>query len=53
MSSMTTSAGPRVKSESQLAEFASAALEKLKRLPDKVRAFFGDLTLRYIQHSIA
>jgi hypothetical protein len=53
MSSMTTSAGASVKSESQLAEFAGAALEKLKRLPDKVRAFFGDLTLRYIQHFIA
>jgi hypothetical protein len=50
---MTTSAGASVKSESQLAEFAGAALEKLKRMPDKLRAFFGDLTLRYIQHFIA
>jgi transposase len=42
-----------VKSESELAEFASAALVKLKKLPDKVRAFFGDPALKYIRHSIA
>ena len=41
-----------VKSESELAEFASAALAKLKKLPDKVRAFFGDPALRYIRLSI-
>jgi transposase len=42
-----------VKSESELAEFASAALARLKTLPEKVRAFFGDPALRYIRHSIA
>ena len=37
-----------VKSESELAEFASAALAKLKEMPEKVRSFFGDPALRYI-----
>lgn len=42
-----------VKSENELAEFASAALSRLKTLPDKVRAFFGDPALRYIRESMA
>jgi transposase len=42
-----------VKSESELAEFASIALAKLKALPDKVRAFFGDPALSYIHRSAA
>jgi hypothetical protein len=42
-----------VKSESELAELASAALARLKTLPDKVRAFFGDPAQRYVRHSIA
>lgn len=37
-----------VKSESELAEFASVALAKLKEMPAKVRSFFGDPALRYI-----
>jgi transposase len=40
-----------VKSENELAEFVSAALARLKTLPDKIRAFFGDPALRYIRHS--
>jgi transposase len=40
-----------VKSEGELAEFASSALARLKALPDKIRAFFGDPALRYIRHS--
>jgi transposase len=39
------------KSEGQLAEFATAALARLKALPEKVRAFFGDSALRYIRDS--
>ena len=39
------------KNEGQLAEFASAALAKLKALPDKVRAFFADPALMYIRNS--
>jgi transposase len=42
-----------VKNESELAEFASAALARLETLPDKVRAFFGDPALKYIRHSAA
>jgi transposase len=42
-----------VKNESELAEFATAALAKLKALPGKLRAFFGDPALGYIQRSIA
>jgi transposase len=38
-----------VKSEGELARFASAALDRLKAMPDKVRAFFGDPALRYIR----
>jgi transposase len=41
------------KSESDLAEFANAALARLKALPEKVRAFFGDPVLRYIRDSAA
>src|SRR5215469_13764288 len=37
------------KSEGELAKFANAALAKLKELPDKIRAFFGDPALRYIR----
>jgi transposase len=42
-----------VKSEAELAQFAQAALVKLKELPDKIRAFFGDPALRYIGRSLA
>jgi transposase len=42
-----------VKSESELAEFASTALEKLKALPEKIRAFFGDPELSYIHRATA
>jgi transposase len=42
-----------VKSESELAEFAIAALTKLKGLPEKLRAFFGDPALSYIHRSAA
>lgn len=42
-----------VKNEGELAEFASAALARLKELPEKVRAFFGDPALRYIRDSAA
>jgi transposase len=38
-----------VKSESELAQFASIALSKLKEMPDKLRSFFGDPALRYIR----
>jgi transposase len=38
-----------VKDESQLAEFANAALVKLKAMQEKIRSFFGDPALRYIQ----
>ena len=38
-----------VKSESELAQFASAALAKLKGMPEKLRSFFGDPALRYIR----
>jgi transposase len=40
-----------VKSETELAEFAHVALAKLKALPEKVRSFFGDPALGYIQGS--
>jgi transposase len=36
------------RSEKHLAQFAAAALDKLKALPEKVRMFFSDPTLRYI-----
>ncbi len=36
------------KSESELAQFAQAALARLKEIPGKIRAFFGDPALRYI-----
>jgi transposase len=39
-----------VTSESELAEFASAALARLKELPGKLRSFFGDPALRYIRN---
>ena len=39
-----------VKSESGFAEFASAALAKLKEMPEKLRSFFGDPALRYIRY---
>ena len=42
-----------VRSETELAQFAAAALAKLKELPEKVRAFFGDPALRYIRNSLA
>jgi transposase len=42
-----------VKSESELAQFAQAALAKLKDIPGKIRAFFGDPALRYISDSLA
>lgn len=38
-----------VKSENELAQFASAALAKLKEMPEKLRSFFGDPALRYIR----
>jgi transposase len=37
------------KSESELAQFASAALAKLKEMPEKIMSFFGDPALRYIR----
>lgn len=42
-----------VRNESELAQFAQAALTKLKELPEKVKAFFGDPALRYIRDSLA
>lgn len=39
------------KSESELAEFAEAALGKLKALPEKISSFFLDPALRYISAS--
>lgn len=42
-----------VKSESELAQFANAALARLKALPQKIRTFFGDPALRYIPASAA
>jgi transposase len=42
-----------VRSETELAQFAEAALAKLKELPEKVRSFFGDPALRYIRNSLA
>jgi len=36
------------KSERELAEFANVALARLKALPEKVKAFFGDPVLSYI-----
>lgn len=38
-----------VKSESELAQFASAALARLKEMPEKLRSFFSDPALRYIR----
>lgn len=40
-----------VKSEGELAEFANAALARLKALPEKIRSFFGDPALRYVRDS--
>jgi transposase len=37
------------RNEGQLAQFAIAALTRLKELPDKVSSFFGDPALRYIR----
>lgn len=42
-----------VKSESELAKFAQAALVKLKEVPGKIRAFFCDPALRYISNCLA
>ena len=42
-----------VRSETQLAQFAEAALARLRELPEKVRSFFGDPALRYIRDSLA
>lgn len=42
-----------VKSETQLAQFAQAALSKLQNMPEKIKAFFGDPVLRYIRDSTA
>jgi transposase len=42
-----------VKSESELAQFASTALAKLKEMPEKLRSFFGDPALRYISNLTA
>jgi transposase len=42
-----------VKSESELAEFAQAALATLKEIPGKIRAFFGDPALKYIRDCLA
>lgn len=39
------------RSENELAQFATAALARLKALPQKIRAFFGDPALRYITDS--
>ena len=41
------------KNEGELAQFAIAALAKLKALPSKVRNFFGDPALEYISNSAA
>jgi transposase len=38
-----------VKSESELAQFAQAALARLKEIPDKIKAFFCDPALKYIR----
>jgi transposase len=38
-----------VKSESELAKFATTALASLKKMPEKLRSFFGDPALRYIR----
>ena len=40
------------KNETELAQFAEAALKKLKELPNKIRAFFGDPALKYIRDSL-
>ena len=40
------------KNETELAQFAEAALTKLKELPNKIRAFFGDPALKYIRDSL-
>jgi transposase len=42
-----------VKSEGELAQFAIAALARLKALPDKIRGFFGDPALSYISDPTA
>ena len=38
-----------VKSEGELAKFATTALASLKKMPEKLRSFFGDPALRYIR----
>ena len=40
-----------VKSEGELAKFATTALASLKKMPEKLRSFFGDPALRYIRDS--
>jgi transposase len=42
-----------VKNEGELAQFAEAALAKLKELPEKIRSFFRDPALRYTWQSLA
>jgi transposase len=42
-----------VRSETELAQYAQAALVKLKQLPEKIRAFFGDPALGYIRDCLA
>ena len=42
-----------VRSETELARYAQAALVKLKQLPEKIRAFFGDPALGYIRDCLA
>jgi transposase len=37
------------KSETELAQFASAALTRLKAMPHKIKSFFSDPSLRYIR----
>lgn len=37
-----------VRSENELAQFANAALAKLKQMPEKLKSFFGDPALKYI-----
>jgi len=41
------------KSQRELAQFASAALARLKGMPEKLRSFFGDPALRYIRNLTA
>jgi transposase len=41
------------KSEGELAQFALAALDRLKKLPEKIQRFFGDPALGYISCAVA